>query len=170
VTPSVWINELHYDNASTDTGEGVEVAGTAGTDLTGWSLVFYNGAPTQLKQYMSKTLSGTIPSQSNGYGTVWTAAANMQNGGADTTPEPDGVALVDKAGKVVQFLSYEGKFTPTDGPATGVSSVDIGKSELSTTPAGQSLGLTGSGKKYSDFTWSGPTTATPGQPNTGQSF
>ena len=49
-------------------------------------------------------------------------------------------------------------------------SVDIGKSELTTTPDGQSLQLTGTGKKYSDFTWTGPVAATPGQPNGGQSF
>ena len=32
---SVFINEIHYDNASTDAGEAIEVAGPAGTDLTG---------------------------------------------------------------------------------------------------------------------------------------
>ena len=46
----------------------------------------------------------------------------------------------------------------------------IGKSETSTTVAGESLGLTGNGKKYSDFSWAGPNKATPGQPNTGQTF
>ena len=40
---SVFISEFHYDNASTDTGEFIEVTGPAGTDLTGWSLVLYNG-------------------------------------------------------------------------------------------------------------------------------
>jgi hypothetical protein len=39
----VFINEIHYDNAGTDVGEGVEIAGYAGIDLTGWSLVPYNG-------------------------------------------------------------------------------------------------------------------------------
>ncbi|NNL70294.1 MAG: hypothetical protein HKO70_10070, partial [Acidimicrobiia bacterium] len=39
--PSVFINEIHYDNASTDTGEAVEIAGPAGTDLTDWSVVLY---------------------------------------------------------------------------------------------------------------------------------
>jgi hypothetical protein len=39
----VFINEIHYDNAGTDVGEGVEIAGTAGTDLTGWSIIPYNG-------------------------------------------------------------------------------------------------------------------------------
>ena len=33
---TVWINEIHYDNAGTDAGEAIEVAGPAGTDLTGW--------------------------------------------------------------------------------------------------------------------------------------
>ncbi len=40
----VFINEIHYDNVGTDAGEAIEVAGTAGTDLTGWSLVLYNGS------------------------------------------------------------------------------------------------------------------------------
>jgi hypothetical protein len=42
-TSVVFINEIHYDNAGTDVGEGVEIAGTAGTDLTGWSIIPYNG-------------------------------------------------------------------------------------------------------------------------------
>ena len=44
----VFVNELHYDNAGTDTGEFVELAGPAGTDLTGWSLVLYNGSSASL--------------------------------------------------------------------------------------------------------------------------
>ena len=39
----VFVNELHYDNAGADADEFVEVAGTAGTPLDGWSLVRYNG-------------------------------------------------------------------------------------------------------------------------------
>ncbi len=30
---TVFINEIHYDNSGTDTNEGVEIAGPAGTDL-----------------------------------------------------------------------------------------------------------------------------------------
>ena len=146
------------------------MAGAAGTSLSGYTLVFYNGSPTQLVSYMTKTLSGSIPNQQNGYGTVWVDATNIQNGGADGSPEPDGVALVDAGNNVIQFLSYEGSFTPTDAAAAGQASTDIGVSELSTTPVGQSLGLTGTGHAYASFTWSGPATATPGQPNTGQTF
>ncbi len=41
---SVFVNEIHYDNTGTDEGEAIEIAGPAGTDLNGWSLVLYNGA------------------------------------------------------------------------------------------------------------------------------
>lgn len=40
----VFINEFHYDNTGTDAGEFVEIAGPAGTDLSGWYIVLYNGA------------------------------------------------------------------------------------------------------------------------------
>jgi hypothetical protein len=41
-----WINEFHYDNAGTDAGEFIEIAGLAGTNLAGWQLVLYNGNPS----------------------------------------------------------------------------------------------------------------------------
>ena len=54
---TVWINEIHYDNTGTDAGEAIEIAGPAGTDLTGWSIVLYNGASGL--QYDADALSGT---------------------------------------------------------------------------------------------------------------
>jgi hypothetical protein len=41
---TVFVNEIHYDNTGTDSGEAIEIAGPVGTDLSGWSLVLYNGA------------------------------------------------------------------------------------------------------------------------------
>ncbi len=161
---NVFINEIHYDDAGTDAGEAVEVAGVAGTNLLGWSLVFYNGNGGA--SYATIALSGVIGDQSNGFGTLQFAGppAGIQNG------SPDGIALVDNQGRVVQFLSYEGVLTATNGPASGLTSVDIGVSEESV-PDGFSLQLVGSGGSYEDFTW---TTAaisnTFGAPNTGQSF
>jgi endonuclease I len=38
-----WINEIHYDNSGADANEGFEIAGRAGTDLSGWRLLAYNG-------------------------------------------------------------------------------------------------------------------------------
>jgi len=115
-------------------------------------------------------VEGAMPSTQGGIGVLWIPIAGLQNGGADGANEPDGIALVDAQGKVVQFLSYEGAFTPTNGPAIGMASTDIGVSQLSTTAVGTSLSLTGSGREYSAFAWDGFSAATPGQPNPGQTF
>lgn len=161
---SVFINEIHYDNAGTDTGEALEVAGPAGTDLTGWSLVLYNGSNGSL--YDTRSLSGAIPDQQDGFGTLaFSYPVNgIQNGA------PDGIALVDGAGSVRQFLSYEGAFTAVGGPADGLPSTDIGVAEVGSDPAGQSLGLAGTGDAYGDFTWAGPSAASFGMINPGQRF
>ncbi|XOF34682.1 MAG: PKD domain-containing protein [Candidatus Electrothrix sp. YB6] len=158
----VFINEIHYDNESTDTNEFVEVAGPAGTDLLDWSIVLYNGGNGEV--YATENLSGTIPDAGNGFGMVSVSHTGIQNGA------PDGIALVDADDTVVQFLSYEGSFTALNGPASDTSSVDIGVAESSSTPTGHSLQLTGSGMVYEDFAWTDPVSATPGNPNTGQSF
>src|SRR3990172_8601589 len=67
-TTSVFLNEIHYDNTGTDAGEAIEVAGPAGTDLTGWSIVLYNGSGGAV--YDTDALIGSIPDQQGGYGTV----------------------------------------------------------------------------------------------------
>lgn len=160
--PAVFINEIHYDNSGADTGEAIEIAAPAGTDLSGWSLVLYNGSNGQ--NYATISLSGSVPDQDNGYGTLSFSYSGIQNGA------PDGVALVDNSGNVVQFLSYEGTFTATNGPANGMTSTDIGVSESSATPAGYSLQLTGTGSTYNDFTWAAAQSETFGAVNTGQTF
>src|ERR1044071_8966476 len=43
---NAFFNEFHYDNTSTDTNEKIELAFTAGTDLTGWKVYLYNGGQT----------------------------------------------------------------------------------------------------------------------------
>jgi len=159
---AVFINELHYDNASTDQNEAVEIAGAANTDLSGWSLVLYNGAGGA--SYATLPLSGFIPDLCGGFGAVNVPAAGLQNG------SPDGVALVNGAGTVIQFLSYEGAFAATNGPASGMTSIDIGVSEDGTGPATSSLALTGTGSTYQAFTWSAAATASFGACNTGQTF
>ncbi|MCA8953612.1 MAG: endonuclease [Planctomycetes bacterium] len=157
-----WINELHYDNAGSDVGEFVEIAGPAGTNLGGWQLVGYNGSGGG--SYKTVNLAGTIPSQQNGYGAVSFVFSGMQNGA------PDGIALISNTGTVVQFLSYEGTFSATSGPAAGVTSTNIGVSETTSTSVGYSLQLGGTGHAYADFTWQTPRNDTPGAVNSGQTL
>lgn len=142
----IFINELHYDNVGSDTGEAVEIAGVAGIDLSGWSLDFYNGNDGH--SYMTWNLSGVITDQSNGYGALgFTGNSRIQNG------TNDAIALIDNFGQVVQFLSYEGQLTAMSGSAQGQNSTDIGVAESNNTPVGYSLQLTGNGANYNDFTW-----------------
>ena len=129
---SAWINELHYDNTGADTGEFIEIAGRAGTDLSGYSLVVYDGSTAQA--YATINLSGTIDDEGSGHGAVDFPFAGLQNG------TRDGIALVDPSGEVLEFLSYEGIMLALDGPAIGLISSDIGVEESDATPVGSSLG------------------------------
>ncbi len=142
--PAVRISEIHYDNVGTDAGEAIEVSGPAGTDLTGWQLVLYNG--TGGAAYNTTALTGSIPATCDPRGVVVInyPVNGIQNG------SPDGVALVSPGNAVVEFLSYEGTFAAVGGPANGLLSVDIGVAEVGTEPLGQSLQRSGSNA------WSAP--------------
>ncbi len=134
VPGDVFISEIHYDNDGTDTGEAVEITGPAGQALSGWSIVLYNGNGGG--QYGSTLeLSGTLEDCGDALGvTVVELPSNgLQNG------SPDGLALVDSEGTVLEFLSYEGQFTAAGGPADGILSEDIGVAESSGTAIGDSL-------------------------------
>ncbi len=159
-----FINEFHYDNDGGDEGEFVEIAVPDGEDVADLVLTLYNGnggvvygTPYVGANFMA---GATV----EGFTLYAVNTPGLQNG------SPDGFALGRADGTVLQFLSYEGSFDATDGPAMGMTSTDVGVEEPSDTPAGQSLQLTGEGEDSDDFTWAGPATATPGQPNSGQTF
>jgi predicted extracellular nuclease len=159
---TAFINEIHYDNVGKDTGEAIEVAGPAGTDLSGWALALYNGRNGT--SYRTKPLSGIILDQANKFGTIaFSFPRSIQNGA------PDGIALVAN-GQVVQFLSYEGTFTAVGGPADGMTSTDIRVAESGSTPVEFSLQLKGTGTAPSDFFWSIPTQSSFGAVNADQVF
>ena len=135
---NIFISEIHYDNASTDTGEAIEISGDVNIDLSGWSLALYNGSNGTV--YNTINLSGFL-SPSNNCGTDGgTFVANFPSNGLQNG-SPDGIALIDALGNVVQFISYEGNLSATNGPASGQTSTDIGVSENSSTPIGHSLQL-----------------------------
>ena len=146
----IWSNEIHYQNIGVDEGERIELAGLAGTSLSGWSVVLYdggngsNGAPYGT----AVTLTGVLPAANctvNGQGIalyvidVVAATGQSFQGGASFT---DGWALI-KDGVVIELLSYGGTFTATSGPANGMTSVDIGAIEPNPTAIGSSIQRTG---------------------------
>ncbi|MGY1804087.1 ExeM/NucH family extracellular endonuclease [Blastococcus sp. SYSU D00922] len=127
-----YISEFHYDDDGADAGEFVEVTLPAGTTSQGLSVVLYNGnggaSYTPLVTFPSVTAPADAPIAISGN------AVGAQNGA------PDGLALVQD-GKVLEFLSYEGTFTASNGPAAGRTSVDVGVAEAGTEPDGLSLSL-----------------------------
>ena len=161
----IWINEIHYSNIGTDVNEFIEIAGVTGINLTGYNLVLYNGA-TQM-EYNTSPLSGIINNDTTtgfGFSSVSYPSNGIQNG------NPDGVALVDPSGVVIQFLSYGGTFVAIGGPADGLMSIDIGVEETDTTAIGLSLQLTGTGSEFSDFTWAAPNSESQNLINIGQTI
>jgi DNA/RNA endonuclease G (NUC1) len=141
---AVRVSEIHYDNAGTDAGEAIEVSAPAGTDLTGWQVVLYNGSGGA--SYRTDTLAGEVPAtcDTRGVLVINYPSNGIQNGA------PDGVALVDNNGALIEFLSYEGTFAATNGPATGITSIDIGVLQNGSEPLGQSLA------RNADGTWNAP--------------
>ena len=167
---TVWINELHYDSSATnDAGEMFEIAGPSGGSLDGWSVILYNG--TNGTSYLTTSFdsSSRLSTSATGVGVLAYSFPTVV-GGSFQNGAPDGIALVNPASEVVQFLSYEGTFTASGGPAGGLTSTDIGVSESTSTSPGTSLQLGGTGCAYTDFTWQPSATRTADAVNAAQTF
>src|SRR5436190_15047181 len=80
---TVRFSEIHYDNAGTDINEAIEVSGPAGFDVTGWTVVLYNGGSGASTVYDTKTLTGAIPATCGGRGVLVInyPTNGIQNGG-----------------------------------------------------------------------------------------
>ena len=167
---AVFINEIHYDDATSsgDVGERVEIVATAGESLSGYRLYLYNGSTPSAATYYDNdpVPAGSLASCGGSVrvATVAYPSNGIQNGGNDA------IALVDAGGTLVQFLSYEGVVTASNGPAAGRSSSNLPVSETGSTAAGTSLQLGGSGSTAASFTWQASATQTFGACNRNQSF
>lgn len=157
---STFINEVNY--LASNPQQGIEIAGQAGQDLEGWSVVMYTVNGTV--DYVEYLNNGLIPNQQNGYGAIWYDVEQGSNSG--------GIALVNPNGAVVQFISYgtlgflNTIIQAVEGPAQGMTSEYIGTQLLPSV----SLELIGLGISYLDFIWAIPSGSTPGTVNTNQEF
>lgn len=164
----VFVNEFHYDNDSTDTGEFLEIVVGPGFSgqLSDVSLVIYNGSNGQTNgtHVLNTFMEGATTA--SGHRLFYKMIPGLQN-------DIEGFAIV-VGSTVLHFISYEGSFTATNGPALGLTSTNIGVSQQGTSTAGVSaLGLIGGGGSSGDFTWTkfaNTVSHTPGQPNDGQTL
>jgi hypothetical protein len=166
----VFINEIDYDQpGGTDTEEFIELAGTAGTNVSGWMLELVNGNdntvynPINLPNFTFQNDTG------NGWGFLVlgrpTVANNDYDLGVDGSVQngaPDGARLINNLATVVHYVGYEGSMPgSTDDVPTAFLDDNV-------TP-NSSIYKTGTGELINHFTWAYGT-ATPGAANVGQTF
>ena len=159
-TTEPWINEFHYDNSGTDAGEFIEIAGPAGLNLSAYTIYTYDGFNGQVDQTF--TLSGTIDNEQNGFGALTFNTSGLQN-------QLEGMALVKNGTIVIEFLSYEGTILAQNGPAQGLTSVDVGVLESNSQANNESLSRIGTGNTGAEFTFADQV-ATAGALNTNQTI
>ena len=167
----VFINEIHYDDATSsgDVGERIEVVATNGETLSAYRLYLYNGTgSTTAATYYDNDLlpAGSLVTCG---GTVRIATLTYPSNGLQNGAN-DGIALVNGSGAVVQFVSYEGGIKASNGPAAGLTSTALPVDETNSTAAGTSLQLGGTGTGSSSFTWRASATQTFGACNNGQTI
>lgn len=175
----VFINEFHYDNIGIDGGEFIEIAGAAGTDLAGWSVALYrvngNGDGVVYRTInLADVVNDTvINDEGRGFGAIAFRLPALPAG----TPGVDGIAngtggiaLVNGNNlspngdpEVVEFISYEGQITASNGPAgptatdPGLTSTEITDdngtpvNEPANAPLESSLQRQGTGDESGDF-------------------
>ena len=164
---SVWINEIHYQNAGGDVDEAVELVGPAGLELEGWSVELINGYNGAVYGRHTFGAADTLVAGSEvGWGFAVAPFSQLQNG-------PDAIGLVTPSGDVLQLLSYGGSpFAVTGGAAAGLFTVDIGAAEESGSAVGGSLQAGGGGGSggsgNADFTFAWRASSTFGDVNAGQ--
>lgn len=178
VGPRPWINEFHYENRGTDVNEFIEVAAPEGLDISSWQLILYNGfygrvyaedAYHPLVTFeKGESVNGVdfyyLPFKPANCSSL-SAWCGLQNG-------KDGFALAQyftaTSGRVVELLSYEGTFFAKDGPATNMTSRDVGVMQITNTPKGHSISKIGTGCAPDDFYWANSDKSTMGTVNTDQ--
>lgn len=168
----VIINEVDYDQPGTDSTEYIELAGTAGTNLSGWKIELVNGASGGEVVYLPSPINLSNFTFTNETGTGWgffvigpAAVPNVDQTfvGSDQIQNgtPDGIRLIAPDASVAHYIAYEASMpNATDNVPVAVAD--------SNAVAG-SIQKTGTGATASELTWAF-TTSSPGALNDGQTL
>lgn len=163
-TADAWINEVDYDQPGRDSGEFVEVVVENLATFSGTFIIErYNGSgAAKYGGNVAASLAVVATSGDFSFLVEDYDTGGLQNG------SPDGVALCYDDGvseTLIQFVSYEGTFTASDGCAEGATST-----EYPGDSGAESTGLSGTGSDFSDFTPSTLAAVTRGAVNDGQTL
>ena len=176
VTPTTlaintWINEVDYDQASTDTAEWIEIIGPAGTSLNGYEIRHINGANNAVLKTVNLTpLNFTFSDDYNGYG--FFVLGRLPDGSEDFRPpgwdsnelqnSGEGVELRFN-GTPVHVMAYEGGIITGANDPTSLADNSADNTTVYKTG--------GPGANFDEFDWANSTgNGSPGQVNPGQMF
>ncbi|KMW56107.1 hypothetical protein AIOL_001059 [Candidatus Rhodobacter oscarellae] len=121
---SAYISELDY--YGTADAEFVEIAVAAGTDVSGYTIVHYDGFGTVVDTFSLGVMTGTMGGK-DVYVLDDRTAGWDYGDPSGTLWADDALALVDDTGSVLQFVSWQGyTVTAIAGPAAGQTSVNVG--------------------------------------------
>lgn len=148
VTAQLVVNEVDYDQASTDAAEFVEIKNVSAdpVELTGYTLELVNGTSGNAVVYDTISLPA-ISLAAGDYFVVCANAATVANCDLDDGPNtnfiqngaPDAVALRNAAADLIDTVSYEGStLAPyTEGSGSGlVDDPNVDDTGLSRSPDG----------------------------------
>jgi hypothetical protein len=169
---ALFINEIDYDQPGVDSAEFIELAGTAGTNLNGWTIQLMNGADNL--PYGNITLPSFTFTDETGTGWGFFVAGrpsvpgNDFDLGADNSVQngtSDGMQLIDPSSAIVQYVEYAG--TALTGP-NDISPAGIVDGNVL---ANTSIYKTGMGSAFGDFSWDNQFgMITPGALNPGETL
>ena len=169
----VWINEIDYDALDWDLYQDrdfIELAGTAGSDISGWQVRIQDITGTTYRTFAVYTMPGStaIANQTNGYGFYVLANTNFPAPPRNMSMTnvlwyhiPGVVRLYNEMGGLEHALAY-------DAGMPGVPRIYPRDVEYQDVPT-NSVALTGSGGAYAHFAWTNRA-PTPGAANPGQVF
>jgi hypothetical protein len=139
--PTLVINEIDYDQSSTDAAEFIELknVGAEAVSLAGLRIELVNGSNGSI--YNTITLASTTLAAGDYFvigsalvpnvdQVAFTVAGSIQNGA------PDGLRLMTAANVIIDQMSYEGAMSTTEGTSAGADTNDDVLS-LSRVPDGQ---------------------------------
>ncbi len=171
------INEVDYDQPSTDTTEFVEIFNPTASaiNLTGYTLVFVNGSNSQQYAVVDLAPAGTLgPGQylvvgsSTLLGQIMNGALELEYTGVIQNGDPDAVGIF-AGGQAVDVLSYAGSLTM--GNVTGVGIVNFVEGTVTTAedngagPASMSRLPNGTDTDNASADWAVSMSPTPGSAN-----
>ncbi len=153
------INEIDYDQPNIDSAEFVELYNPTASaiNLSGYKIVFYNGALKASVDYLQIQLSGQVPA--GGYFLIAApgfkndagaslisfadASNNIQNG------DPDGVVLFDNTNTKIDSVSYGGTMPGvTEGGTSAPTDSNTGIGSIIRSPNGTDSNVNGTDWKF----------------------